>query len=246
MPIVHERNRDRIKSVLGVAIFHALLAYALIVGLRLEIGGPASDALKVFDVAVELPPPLPDTAADAARTREPEGAASPPNLKATASPVIAPRPRVRLEVPPPVIAAPAPGRGSSPSAGASDRVGPGSGAGGAGTGTGSGRAGSGTGGGGAAVRARLVSGRIANADYPRGAGDAGAEGTVVARVSIGADGRVSGCAVARSSGNAELDATTCRLIERRFRYAPARDAQGRPVADVTGWSQTWWIGDRRR
>jgi protein TonB len=69
---------------------------------------------------------------------------------------------------------------------------------------------------------------------------------VQAHFEVGVDGRVSDCRVVRSSGNAELDATTCRLIERRFRYAPARDAQGRAVPDVAGWEEEWWIGKRRR
>ena len=44
-------------------------------------------------------------------------------------------------------------------------------------------------------------------------------------------GASSGCEVVKSSGSAELDGTTCRLIERRFRYRPARDAQGRAIAE---------------
>lgn len=61
------------------------------------------------------------------------------------------------------------------------------------------------------------------------------------RFTVGTDGRAGGCTVMRSSGNAELDATTCRLIERRFRFDPARDTQGRLVSDVKGWEQVWWL-----
>ncbi|MEH3121922.1 MAG: TonB family protein [Sphingomonas phyllosphaerae] len=46
---------------------------------------------------------------------------------------------------------------------------------------------------------------------------------------VWSDGRVRDCRVTKSSGNATLDATTCRLIQRRFRYDPSRDAEGRPV-----------------
>jgi protein TonB len=51
--------------------------------------------------------------------------------------------------------------------------------------------------------------------------------------------------VIRSSGDADLDGTTCQLIERRYRYRPALDAEGRPVPEDRIWKQIWWIeGDR--
>lgn len=242
-----ETNRDRITSALGVAAIHAVLGYALIRGLGFDPIREVVPALKVFDVAPRIPPPPPieepppAPASDAA-----EGAASPPNLKSVPSPVVAPIPKIRLEIVPPIVAAPVPGPGSAPSAGASDIAGPGTGAGGEGTGTGSGRAGDGAGGGGIAKRPRYLRGRLSNSDYPRKAGDDGVEGVVTVHFTVGADGRVSGCKVVDSSGNGELDSTTCTLIERRFRYEPARDGAGRPVADVTGWKQEWWIGPRKR
>ena len=64
------------------------------------------------------------------------------------------------------------------------------------------------------------------------------------RFTVGTDGRARDCAVLRSSGDATLDATTCRLIADRFRYAPATDAGGRPVAEVRGWRQDWWLEKR--
>jgi periplasmic protein TonB len=44
-----------------------------------------------------------------------------------------------------------------------------------------------------------------------------------------------------SSGHPELDATTCRLIERRFRFEPARDAHGDLTEDIKAWQQIWWL-----
>jgi periplasmic protein TonB len=76
------------------------------------------------------------------------------------------------------------------------------------------------------------------ADYPRGAN--GEQGAVTAELEVGADGRVTGCAVVRSSGNRVLDDTTCRLIRERFRFAPARDQEGRAIATTMGWRQNWW------
>ncbi|MBO0123988.1 energy transducer TonB, partial [Streptococcus pneumoniae] len=92
-----------------------------------------------------------------------------------------------------------------------------------GTGSGSGGDGNGPGGGGGTVL-RLLEGSITGRDYPRAAAEAGASGTVGLRFTVGVNGRVTDCRVTRSSGNADLDETTCKLIKRRFRYAPSRDA----------------------
>ena len=238
-----ERNLDRIRSAVAVAAFHILLGYGLITGLGFEPDGATSQTLKLFDVRAE-PPPVEDAVPAEASTKAPEGAASPANLRAEPSPVVAPPPEIRLEVPPPVVAAPAPGPGSDSSAGASDVPGPGTGSGGEGTGTGSGRDGKGAGGG-VATRARLVSGELFHSDYPRAAKKAGIGGRVFVRIAVGTDGRVSRCTVTRSSGNAELDETSCRLIEQRYRFEPARDARGRSVPDAVVESHVWWTRPRR-
>ncbi|HEX8534636.1 MAG TPA: energy transducer TonB, partial [Allosphingosinicella sp.] len=155
-------------------------------------------------------------------------------------------PEVRLPVPPPVAAAPAPAVGRDASRGASDRPGTGSGAGGEGTGTGGGGSGSGSGSGGSGTRARQVAGALSGRDYPRAAKSARAGGTVLVRYTIGVDGRPSGCTVTRSSGNRDLDEATCRLIEQRFRYEPARDADGRPVASTETGRHIWWTEPKRQ
>lgn len=160
------------------------------------------------------------------------GAASPPNLRSQATPVVAPPPIVQPLQPPPIPVALNSGIGTAPVAGAADVRGPGSGSGGQGDGTGSGAEGDGDGDGGD-VPPRLLNGRLKNSDYPRAAADAGAEGTASVQYTVGANGRVSNCRVTRSSGNDELDRTTCRLIVERFRFAPSRDANGNAVdADI--------------
>lgn len=76
-------------------------------------------------------------------------------------------------------------------------------------------------------------------DYPRAARAIRAQGNVGVRIAIAADGRVSGCTVTRSSGNADLDRTTCSLIVKRFRYAPARDASGRAIPSTENTAFDW-------
>jgi protein TonB len=63
--------------------------------------------------------------------------------------------------------------------------------------------------------------------------------TVHVDFTIQPDGRVRPCRIVRSSGDRELDAVTCREIERRYRYAPARDEWGRAVASTMGGPHHW-------
>ncbi|MFL6788169.1 MAG: energy transducer TonB, partial [Sphingomicrobium sp.] len=69
-------------------------------------------------------------------------------------------------------------------------------------------------------------------DYPSSAQSSGAEGTVRASLSIGPDGRVTGCNVIQSSGNGSLDSATCSILRRRAKFVPARDSNGNAVSDT--------------
>jgi protein TonB len=102
-------------------------------------------------------------------------------------------------------------------------IGPGAGGSGAGLGGNGGR-GADRGDGSPPVRIR---GELKNSDYPKEARKAGQQGRVETEITVDPKGRPSACAVTRSSGSAELDRATCRLIMHRFRYAPARDRSGR-------------------
>jgi TonB family protein len=93
-----------------------------------------------------------------------------------------------------------------------------------------------------AVRTRASLGNlIGNDDYPAEALRRDEQGTVGFRLSVGADGRVTGCTVTSSSGSAILDSTTCRLMSERARFTPARDRKGRPVADGVKARIVWRI-----
>jgi protein TonB len=78
-------------------------------------------------------------------------------------------------------------------------------------------------------------------DLPRSADEAGVGGTVGVRYLVDTAGRVVQCAITRSSGNAELDATACRLIMQRFRFYPSRDGSGRPVRAYVVENHSWDI-----
>lgn len=228
--------RDRFASTAVATLVSAALLLGIWAGLAVRFEPVTQEALAVFDVRVPLPPPEPDPAPAPVPSSGAQGAAAPPARRAVPKPVAAPTPVVRVRAP--LTAPPVPAEGVAPRAGAAEAEGPGAGAGGQGAGLGAGGAGSGIGGG-VAARARRIRGGINIRDYPRSA--AGAMGSVTVHLDVSPQGLVTGCTVARSSGNAALDATTCRLARSRFRYAPARDREGRAVADVAGWRQDWWV-----
>lgn len=238
-------TRDRIATFAAVLLIHVTLAAVLI-----NISPAARQQLpeqvvEMFDVTEPPPPPeeaiiepVPATTEDA--PEEEEGAASPENIRSQATPVVAPRPPIQLPIPPPMPVTQTPGSGSERTQGASDRLGPGTGAGGVGTGTGSGGSGSGTGGGGSggiATRPAVIRG-ITSRDYPpevarywpRG-------GAVFIAVRVLPNGRATDCKINRSIGVPAIDQWTCRLVEERATFRPARDTSGRPVAAWFGYVQ---------
>jgi periplasmic protein TonB len=148
-------------------------------------------------------------------------------------------------VPSPVIATETPDLGAAASAGDSTVPGPGMGSGGRGRGRGGGEGdGEGLGsGGGGLTPPRQIRGRIRDSDYPPEAGTAGVGGVVEVRYRVDVDGWARGCTIERTSGSAVLDATTCRLIEERFRFRPSRDDRGRPVPSWIVQKHEWVIED---
>jgi len=195
----------------------------IIVGLLLGLAAPAAMQRAITTLtALDLrePPPPPRRPAP---HRDPQAGSS--------AAIRAPRPRI---APPPVrivLAAPVPAAAGAASAG----IGAGASGNGAGLGQGNG---SGDGGG---SDAELVKGRIDDADYPRAAREARQQGVTRVAIAVDASGRPTACTMHRSSGSSELDATTCRLVLKRFRFRPARDAAGNAIADQVDYDQDWRI-----
>lgn len=239
MYAVERWSREKLASVMGVALIHALIGYALLTGLRLDLPGKAVETLTLVELLPRPEPPKPKAPPPhRIESARPEGEASPSNLRVEPTQIVLLPPPITLPVPNPLPVAPIAGVGSAPSAGSADIPGPGYGAGGVGNGRGAGGEGDGDGDGGW-VAPRQIKGRIRDSDYPKGAGEAGLGGTVGVRFQIEADGRVSRCAVERSSGSKELDDTTCRLIVERFRFRPSLDPGGRPVPSTMIQNHIW-------
>lgn len=226
----------------GALVAVVAVGFGLTSGLDLDVVRKASQAIAALAIPAPPPPePVEPVEPQTIASDKASGKASAANQHAKAAPVVAPKAKLPPIVPP-IAAAPKPGAGDDASAGATPTPGAGSGAGGRGNGTGAGGSGSGTGGGSKAV---WQSGTIRDRDYPAAASRARVGGEVEVRFTIQPTGRVTGCRVSRSSGDAALDTVTCRLIEERFRFKPATNAAGDAVASAYGWRQNWWLEPRR-
>lgn len=232
-------RQQRIVSAGSALLAVVAVGFGLASGLDLDVVRKASQAIAA--IAIPAPQPPEPVVPQISPSKRASGKASAANKHAQAASVFAPKAKLP-PILPPVAVAPKPGAGDDASAGATPNPGPGSGVGGRGDGIGAGGSGSGTGGG---SRAQWQSGTIRDRDYPSAASRARVGGEVEVRFTIQPSGRVTGCRVSRSSGDAALDATTCRLIEERFRFKPATNAAGEAVASAYGWRQSWWLEPRR-
>ena len=228
-------------GLIGLIVgLHALAIYGLVRAFAPDLAAAAlNEVTSLVTVNVTPPnPPVPTPSPDP-KPEPDEGAAGEAGKKAVARAVVAPVPAVPIPRPSP--APQASSTGTANTSGASD-AGEGTGAGGAGDGTGSGRGGNGRGG--IAVSApEKIAGDINDArDYPvpPGGRQVRRGQSVVIYMTVMPDGRASNCRVVEPSPDPEADAITCRLALERFRFNPARDANGDPVAAPYGWRQRWF------
>jgi len=230
------RPRERATALVAVAAVQLALAFGLLSGLRVDIGRSSDLVSQLIEVNLPRPPVPP---------RPPEPLRLSPVHHVSPAPQAEPKPRGGSPGPQPAHAPPsiAPVVAVRPMAAPS---GGGVGAGPAiGAGTGGGTGGNGYGdadGGGTDLE--QIAGEITPRDYPRHLREAGIGGTVGILFTVGINGRVTRCAVTRSSGVPELDALTCRLIQQRFLYRPSTDRYGRPVPDEIEGEHEWDVGRR--
>lgn len=93
-------------------------------------------------------------------------------------------------------------------------------------------------------RANLAS-YVTGDDYPAEAIRNDEEGLVAFRLWVGANGRVVGCDIEQSSEAESLDEATCRIMQHRARFTPARGYRGEPVVDTVSARIRWQLaGDQ--
>ena len=219
---------DQAKAIVGVVLVHLALGAAILSGLEVSTVKHAAERLVTFDFR-ELPPPPPPPPPPKPKSKKvklEEGAAG---KKANPSPIVAPKPRIPVRSP--IPAAPIAGTGSASTSGAAI----------SGTGTGAGGSGSGPGGGGDSkfTPARRIT-KIPDREYRRLSATGITSGSVGVTIKVNTDGSVSNCRIERSSGDRSIDKLMCELTVRYVRFSPARDGEGRPVAQDITFSPNWY------
>ncbi len=210
-----EMSTRRIVSLGAVALLHVGMGYALVTGLAYNAMKEAVKDLEVFDVAADEPEPEPPPPPEKLDIPPPPKVTVPPpivksNVQTTNVQSVAPMAPVP-PAPPPVPAPPLPPPPPPPPAKA-QRASP------------KGQPGS----------------WATDADYPSSAVRAEESGTTGFRLEVGPDGRATSCNVTSSSGSSTLDEATCRLVQRRARFSPAKDTSGAAVSDTYS-SRIKWV-----
>lgn len=214
----------RIWSIGIVVLIHAALLYALING-GYSVAKKTLEEMKMIDIQEAPPPPPP-----------PDKPPPPPPKDLPPPPVFTPPPIVRTPpisqppitttvTPPPVYTPPpvAPARPSPPPPPPAPPPAP------------------------PPVQTSKLTpkgnpaGWATNDDYPPAAMRNEEQGTTGFALQVGPDGRVTSCSVTSSSGSSTLDDTTCRLVTRRAKFTPGKDASGNPIGGAFSSRIRWQI-----
>jgi periplasmic protein TonB len=210
-----EISGNRTLAIIFVALIQFGLGYAIITGLAYNVIKKAAQDLKTFDVEEQPPPPEEPPPPPKDMPKVPPPPTQPPPLVRMNTP---PPPTIQTvenpsppPIPPVAVAPPPPAPPPPPHK---------------------------------TVSAQSAKGDLrtlfSGDDYPAAAQSAGAEGTAQATLTVGPDGRVTGCNLTRSTGNGALDAATCSILRRRAKFTPARDSNGNATSDtVTTPPITW-------
>lgn len=218
------RRRPRPGLIALIVVGHLAALYGLSRALAPDFtAGVERQVVAAFTVTVTAPeePPPSEPAVD-------EGAQGDAGQRATPRAVTAPPPRLPKpqDTPLPRVSS----TGADRTSGAQSA---GEGTGGAGSGPGTGSGGMGSGSGGAAVSTPVLVRAITDArlfPVPPGGREARVGQTVIVRLIVSPEGRVSQCQVHRPSAFPETDAALCRLAFEHLRFEPARDKDGHPVS----------------
>ncbi|WP_114228861.1 MULTISPECIES: TonB family protein [Sphingomonas] len=201
-----QMSGNRTVAIVIVGLLHVLIGYALITGLAYNVIKKAAEDLKTFDVEDKPPPPPeepPPPEQKQVETPPPPVVSPPPLVRSNVvTPVIQTAP-----VAPPVVITPTarPAPPAPPAPPPPPRVNQ------------------------QAIAKGSIIGLFNDDDYPQDAIRNEQQGTTAVALTIGTDGRVSGCSVTSSSGSASLDSAACRIIRARARFTPAKDQNGNSI-----------------
>lgn len=208
-----QMSGNRIAAFIIVAILHVILGYALVTGLAYDVVKKAVQRVTTVDIKEEVKKEEPPPPKKLDLPPPPPAIAPPPKMTITPPQSQITTVTEAPPAPPPPVIVPPP-----PSAPPPPRFTP------------------------TKATPKGNPGSWANSnDYPSRALREEREGTTRFRVSIGADGRITGCQVTGSSGHSDLDEATCSLVSRRGRFNPAKDGEGQPTTDSWSSAVRWQI-----
>ena len=206
-------SSNRVIALVVVALLHILLGYGLVTGLAFEAVKKVAQRVTTIDIKEE--------------EKEPELPPPPPPKDTPPPPVVAPPPPIRLSTAPPevqaareapVISIPPPTAPPPPAPPPPPKFTP------------------------KAPQPRNSPGSWATSDdYPTKAMREDRSGSTGFTVTVDTEGKVASCQVTRSSGHADLDDATCKLVTRRARFKPATDGEGNPTTGSYSNSVRWQI-----
>ncbi|HWU03815.1 MAG TPA: energy transducer TonB [Novosphingobium sp.] len=210
-----QMSGNRIIAIVIVALIHIAVGYALVTGLAYSAAKQILKKVTTVDIKDEPKPPPPPPP-------PPKEAAPPPPIVAPPPPVnisVAPPPIQTVSAPPPVAPPPAPVLAPpAPVAPPPPRFTP--------------------------VGAKPKgnpSEWVTTEDYPSRALRENRTGTTGFTLSVGPDGRVTGCQITAPSGSEDLDQATCNYASRRARFTPAKDGEGNPTSSSYSSKVRWVI-----
>ena len=197
-----------------VVALHVLLGYAFVTGLAFNVVKKVAQDLKVVDIKDQPPPP----------EQKPPPPPPQPQQQVPPPPIVAPPPIVQtVTAAPPVASVPTPPPVAPPITVSAPPAPP------------------------APVISQAAAAKgnpaswVSSDDYPPAALREERQGRVTIAFTINEQGRIENCRVTQSSGSPDLDETTCRLVTRRGRYAPAKDAAGNPIRQNASLPFRWQI-----
>lgn len=198
---------NRVVSIIIVALIHVVIGYLLISGLAISAVKEVAERMTMVDIEEPPPPEEPDEPPP----EQPQETAPPPPVAPPPPISIAPAPppiQTQSEIPPVsppalIIPPPAPVAPPPPPPPSLAR--------------------------GVQPRGQNRWARRIQENYPSRALREEIEGTVGVAVTVGTNGRVSGCRITGSSGSSILDDAACKGMQRYARFDPALDAGGNPT-----------------
>jgi len=214
-----DRNsgNSRVVAVIIVALVHALLGWAFIVGLIPNIAKKVAADLKTFEVEEDVPPPeeLPPPPPPEQKVQPPP-VTMPPTQIQLPSPQ---QPTFQPQPPPPPVFNPPPAPPPPPSAPPAPKL----------------------------AQAATPKGNpgswVTQDDYPPRALREERVGTTGVAWDINTEGKVENCRITSSSGSPDLDDAACKNITRRARYKPALDTNGNPIRASASRRVVWRMPD---